>query len=280
MSSITSVSHEPELIAKATAGDREAFAQLYEAVERPLASFLYRLIGLRQVAEDLAQETVLRALETIGAFSGVTSFRVWLFRMAVEAGFERLQGETPWSPDLQVRFGQRLAENDALRRRVRKTHGLGVRATYDIAEHIDYCFMCLGRTLPPHESAALLLAQVYGFSHEETGEVLGAPAETIRSRVEQARQTLVEQLESRCSLINTKGSCGLCAGYHTLLYGDQRQTERALFEINLQARFTPQERAATWDQRLAIVRSIDPLHAEGTRFHESLMTITLEKSHS
>jgi RNA polymerase sigma-70 factor (ECF subfamily) len=248
-------------------------------LERPLAAFLYRLIGIRQDAHDLAQDTVVRALETIGEYPGATSFRAWLFRLGFEAALARLDGEAPWDPDLQIRFGQKAAQNDALRRRVQKAHGAGLHTTYEIPEHIDYCFVCMGRTIPPAEAAAFLLFELHGFTLDEAAEVLGVTTEAVRHRVELARQALVEHFEPRCSLINPKGSCTLCGGYHTLLYGDRSQTEQALFQINLQVRPTAAERAATLDQRLAIVRAIDPLHAAGTKFHESLMTFTLEKSH-
>jgi RNA polymerase sigma-70 factor (ECF subfamily) len=272
--------HEPALIEQAKAGDREAFAELYEPAARPLAAFLYRLLALSPEAEDLAQDTALRALASMDSYPGAVSFRAWLFRMGAEAALERLNQQTPWHPDLQIRFGQKAAESDAVRRRVRKAHGSGLHSTYEINEHIDYCFVCMGRTLPPSEDAALLLFEVHGFSLDEAAEVLSTTPEAVRHWVEQARRTLADHFEPRCSLINAKGSCTLCAGYHTLFHGDRRRTEQALFQIDLQARPTPQERAATLDQRLAIVRAIDPLHAAGTKFHESLMTITLEKSHS
>ena len=268
--------NEPELIAQARTGDRDAFAALYAPVERPLAAFLYRLLAERQEAEDLAQDAVVQALETIGSFEG-PSFRVWLFRLAAESALARLEGEPPWNPDQQIRFGQRAAEDDALRRRVRKAHDAGIHTTFTIPEHVDYCFLCMGRTFPPRDTALLLLVAVHGFTYGEAGAVLGLTASTAETRFRMAEQALVEIFEPRCSLINARGSCTLCAGYHTLLYGDRRRTEQALFQIDLQVRPTPGERAATLEQRLEIVRSIDPLHAEGTRFHEALMTMTLNK---
>ena len=271
--------NEPELIEKARAGDREAFAELYVPVERPLAAFLYRLTAIRSDAEDLAQETALRALETINQCAGTCSFRAWIFRIGVRAALEYLEGRKAWDPDAQIRAGRRAADDAAARRRWQKLHGSALHTTYDIREHIDFCFTCMGRTVPPREQAALLLAEVHGFSAEEAADVLDVSPQALQLQADRARSTLVEHYESRCALINSKGSCLQCAGFHTLLYGDHRSTEQALFQVELQVRPTPQDRAATFDQRLGIVRSIDPLHADGARLHDSLMTFTRQVSH-
>ncbi len=270
---------EPELIARAKRGDRDAFAALYEPVERPLAAFLYRLIASRQDAEDMTQEAAIQALEEIEHFGNASSFRAWIFRFAARTALEYMKNRPPWDPDAQIWAGQRLGDLPAERARLARLHQTGLHTTYDIREHIDFCFTCFGRTLYPHEAAALLLVEVHGFSPEEAAEVLETAPDAVRFRVAQARQTLTEHLDRRCSLINPAGTCSQCAGFHTWLYGDRRQTEQALFPIDLQPRPTAAERAATLDQRLGIVRSVDPLHGQGAKFHEGLMTFLREVSH-
>lgn len=270
---------EAELIARAKAGDRKAFGALYEPVERPLAAFLYRLTASREDAEDMAQEAAIQALEEVERYGGATSFRVWIFRFAARAALEYMKSRPPWHPDAQLLAGQRLGDLAEERRLLEKLHGSGLHTTYQIREHIDFCFTCLGRTLLPHEAAALLLVEVHGFTPEEAGEVLETAADAVRFRIEQAQQALNGFLDSRCTLINKAGSCSHCGGYHTWLYGDRRETEKALFEIELHQGATAQERAATWPARLQIVRSVDPLHGEGTKLHARLMTFLREVSH-
>lgn len=272
------VTSEAELIERARRGDRDAFAELYAPVERPLAAFLYRMVAVRHDAEDLAQETALAALERMGDFPADLSFRIWVFRIAVEHALHYLSDEKDWDADVIVRAGRKAAGNATLRRKLQGAHKSGLHATYLIREHIEFCFTCMGRTLPGHEKAALLLASVHGFPAAETAEVLGIPGPTLEFRLEQARQSLIGHYESRCSLINRDGTCTQCAGLDTLLYDDRRHTEQELFQIELEPRRTAQERAQTFDQRLAIVRAIDPLHAEGARFHEFLMDFTRQAS--
>lgn len=259
---------EAALIERARAGDHDAFGELYEPAERPLAAFLHRMVAIRCDAEDLAQDTAVAALENVADLPLIPSFRSWIFRIALAQALEYLGGKKPWDPDGLIRAGQKAGEDQAVRRKLQRFHESGLRTTYAIREHVDLCFTFMGRTLPPQEKAALLLIEVHGFSPGETAATLGVSVDALRFRLDRARQALVERYESRCSLINPQGTCTLCAGLDMLLYQDRRRTEEQLFQIELAPRRTPQERAQTFDQRLAIVRSIDPLHAEGTRFQE------------
>ncbi len=270
---------EADLIGRAKAGDRGAFSELYEPVEKPLAAFLHRLTASRSEAEDMAQETAIQALEEIEQFVGASSFRVWIFRLAARVALEYLKARPPWDPDAQLWAGQRLGDMAAERSRLEKLHGTRIHTTYDIPEHIDFCFTCMGRTLLAPEAAALLLVEVHEFTPEEAGEVLETTAAAIRFRVDQARQALNECFSSRCTLINKAGSCAQCAGFHTWLHGDHRETQKALFGIELQQASPPEERAKTLDQRLRIVRAVDPVLGEGAKFHEALMTFLREVSH-
>jgi len=270
---------EAELISRAKAGDRDAFAALYEPVERPLAAFLYRLTASRQEAGDMAQEAAIEALEKIGDFGEASSFRTWIFRFAVRAALDYLKERPPWDPDAQLWAGQRLGETPGERKRLEKLHGTRLHTSYEIREHIDFCFICMGRTLLAHEAAALLLVGMHGFTPEEAAEVLDAGADAIRFRVQEARRILAGYFDRRCTLINPAGTCGHCAGFHTWLYGDRQETEKALFQITLQPRATPEERAATLSERIAIVRSVDPVLGEGAKFHEALMTFLRKVSH-
>jgi RNA polymerase sigma-70 factor, ECF subfamily len=277
------VAAEPALIERAKQGDREAFAELYAPIERPVAAFLYRMVAVRQDAADLAQETAVCALESIADFPGATfqqavSFRVWIFRRAAEVALEYLANARRWDPDTLLQAFKRAAERASMRRQLVKLHKSASHTTYDIREHIDFCFTCMSRTLPPQETAALLLAGVNGFSSEEAAQISSVSTEVFRFRFGQGRQTLAEHYDERCSLINKDGTCSECANLHTLLYADRRSTEQALFQLEIEQHATPAARAATFERRLAIVRAIDPLHAAGSKLHDQFLTLTREIS--
>jgi RNA polymerase sigma factor (sigma-70 family) len=74
-----------ELVAAALAGDEQAFAHLVERCRAPLQLHCYRMLGSLQDAEDLVQETFLRAWRRLSTFQGRSTFRTWLYRIATNA---------------------------------------------------------------------------------------------------------------------------------------------------------------------------------------------------
>ena len=71
-----------ELLARARAGDGEAFGQLVDPYRRELQVHCYRILGSVQDAEDALQETLVAAWQGLGGFQGRASVRTWLYRIA------------------------------------------------------------------------------------------------------------------------------------------------------------------------------------------------------
>jgi RNA polymerase sigma-70 factor, ECF subfamily len=80
-----------DLIRRACHGDEEAFRQLFERFVRPVMSFLYDMMGRRELAEDLAQETFVRAYRSLKSLRDPSSFSTWLFGIARNVARESLR---------------------------------------------------------------------------------------------------------------------------------------------------------------------------------------------
>jgi RNA polymerase sigma-70 factor (ECF subfamily) len=124
-----STGDQEAILAAARAGDESAFAALVEPHRRELRVHCYRMLGSFDEAEDLVQDTFLRAWKAIGGFAGRSTVRAWLYRIATNACLDALDGrarrvlphqvntpsgggETSWLQPFRIGCGSR-------RRRVR-----------------------------------------------------------------------------------------------------------------------------------------------------------------
>ena len=80
-----------DLVAQARRGDEEAFRLIFERFARPIISFIYDMVGERELAEDLTQETFVRAYRNLGALREEARFSTWLFGIAKNVARESLR---------------------------------------------------------------------------------------------------------------------------------------------------------------------------------------------
>src|ERR671911_254470 len=155
------------LLAAARGGDEHAFAQLTSPYRRELQTHCYRMVGSLHDAEDLVQETMLRAWRRLGGFEGRTSLRRWLYTIATIDWLE------PY-PDS-------LLPDPAL---------ADPQARLDLRESVGLAFLAAVQHLPPRQRAMLLLFEVLGWSAAEIAELLETSVAAVNSGLQRARATL------------------------------------------------------------------------------------------
>ncbi|MFO0881466.1 MAG: sigma-70 family RNA polymerase sigma factor [Gemmataceae bacterium] len=163
----------------AQAGDRAAFARLVEVYWPRLFRWLVHLTRDRHLAEDLAQETFLKALAHLDRFRAGTNFRAWLFRIGHNAfaNLHRSPGRRRAAlPDDLAASAPGPVEAACSREQLR-----------ELAAAVE--------GLPTDFKAALLLRVDEGLSFRQIAEVLETTEETARWRVFKARQKLMDKLE-------------------------------------------------------------------------------------
>ncbi|HKA55142.1 MAG TPA: sigma-70 family RNA polymerase sigma factor, partial [Candidatus Binatia bacterium] len=185
------------LINRAKAGEREAFGLLAQRHGKAVLNLINTMIWDRTVAEDLWQETFVRALENIttyepyqsGAGAG-QSFVSWLYRIAVNLTLDELRRRGRWrlfSWDLfKPRHAQEL-ENEA---QYDPPSGAPDASTLlESREDIQRVRQALA-ALPPNWRMILILREYQDLPYEEIAEILGVPLGTVRSRLARAREQL------------------------------------------------------------------------------------------
>lgn len=170
---------EADWIRAAQAGDRTAFARLVDRYWDRLYRWLYRLTRDRHAAEDLTQETFLKALAAVRSFRPGSNFRAWVFRIG-HNNFVNLK-----RADRRIKVP--LPDETA-----RPEIG-GAESTAENRESLEIVGKAVA-ALPPDFRAALLLRVEEGLSFRDVAKVLGTTEETARWRVFKARQKLMRVL--------------------------------------------------------------------------------------
>ncbi|HET6764295.1 MAG TPA: sigma-70 family RNA polymerase sigma factor [Longimicrobiaceae bacterium] len=166
---------EAALVERVRLGDAAAFDALVTAYMRRAFSVAYRLMGQREDAEDLVQESFLAVLEKIHTFQAGRAFAPWFFRILVNRGLNARKSRTLRSVDeIPESAASALAspERDAERAELRDGLAAAMRA------------------LPDRQATVVRLFDMEGFSSPEIAEILGISEGTVRWHLHEARKTL------------------------------------------------------------------------------------------
>lgn len=194
-------------LARARAGDGEAFSELTEPYRRELQLHCYRILGSVQDAEDMLQETLLAAWRGLGGFEERASIRTWLYKIATNKCLNALRdtGRRPegsirseWSapPPEPTRRAEPLwlqPYPDALLDDVPDA-APGPEARYETKEALALAFVTGLQRLPPRQRAVLVLRDVLGYPAAQAADMLAVSEVSVNSALQRARTTLAAQL--------------------------------------------------------------------------------------
>ncbi|MFI9722208.1 sigma-70 family RNA polymerase sigma factor [Streptomyces sp. NPDC052396] len=166
----------------ARTGDAEAVEHFIRATQSDVRRYVARLSNDPQGADDLVQETYLRALRALPRFEGRSSARTWLLSIARRTVVDRLRFNAA---------RPRLSDTDdwqSAAERAQPAELPGFDEGVALSQLLD--------RLPYERREAFVLTQLLGLPYAEAALVAGCPVGTVRSRVARAREALIGQLET------------------------------------------------------------------------------------
>jgi RNA polymerase sigma-70 factor, ECF subfamily len=178
---------DEELIAKAKAGDKQAFTELIYRYNGKMLSYLYRYIGDYQKAEDLTVETFLGAYQSLHTYKEMGKFSSWLYRIATNCAKKEARKKPPVfevSLDSPIDDGGETHLEDAIVDE-RSDAKNGIKQN-DLKELLNKAILKLDKKY----REAILLCDVQGLSQEEAAGILDSNTVTIGSRIRRARKML------------------------------------------------------------------------------------------
>jgi RNA polymerase sigma-70 factor (TIGR02960 family) len=191
-------------LARARAGDDEAFRELTDPHRRELQVHCYRILGSMQDAEDLVQETLLAAWRSLGTFEGRASVRAWLYRIATNRCLNALRARSRRPREVQA-----MDEVPAPTGRAEPVwlepypdvllddmpdRSAGPAARYEARESVELAFIVALQHLPPRQRAVLVLRDVLGFRTAEVAEMLDTGVASVKGALQRARAGLEARL--------------------------------------------------------------------------------------
>jgi RNA polymerase sigma factor (sigma-70 family) len=210
-----------DLIARARAGDHDAFRDLVQGHSRELQVHCYRILGSVQDAEDALQETLVSAWRNLGQFGQRSSLRTWLYQIATNRCLSMLRADRrrprTAAPLPEAALPEPAGPGDAppwlepypdvlLDHLVDQRPG--PEARYETTEAISLAFITALQLLPPRQRAALVLRDVLGYHAAEVAEMLGTTPEAVNSALKRARATVDNHLADTSSTGTGTGSTG------------------------------------------------------------------------
>jgi len=172
------VSEETRLISQAQSGDRDAFGELVNGYHKGVINVVYRMCGDKWLAQDAAQTAFIKAWKNLPSYRSGTSFRNWLYRIAVNAAV-----------DIVRKDKQTIDINNL---ELKSPHP-GIEDNLETMERQQIVRKAV-LDLPKASRAVLILREYEDLTYREIAETLDIPTGTVMSRLNYARQRLSETL--------------------------------------------------------------------------------------
>lgn len=181
----------PISLEKLKAGDREAFARLVDETSGHIYRVAHQILGDEQDAEDVLQETYIKAFHSLPNFEGRSSLTTWLYRIAVNEALMMVRKRKPQSVSVE--------ENNTF----------DAEAESESMQIVDFCCLPEGellssesrrfldqaiRNLPDTLRVVFVMRDIEGLSIEETVEALGLSESNVKTRLLRARLRLRQEL--------------------------------------------------------------------------------------
>ncbi|RIZ72172.1 MAG: sigma-70 family RNA polymerase sigma factor [Methylococcales bacterium] len=194
-------------LSAARGGNSDSFSQLTEPYRPELRAHCYRMLGSIEDAEDLVQETFLRAWRRLETYQGRASFRAWLYKIATNASLDALEHLPRRTLPLESENseGVMAAEKSAGNEPAwiepfpdlwLAASSTGPEARYEAYESISLAFLVALQILPPRQRTVLILADVMDWAVAEIADVLGISVSATTSLLRRARVTMKERNQS------------------------------------------------------------------------------------
>ncbi len=180
------------LVRRVQRGDRRAFDALVLKYQHKVVKLVMRYVRSQAEAEDVAQETFIKAYRALPQFRGDSAFYTWLYRIAINTAKNAVasRDRSPVSYDLD--HGDRAEIYELQGRMKDGATPEALAMTEEIRATVDAAI----EALPEDLRTAIVLREIEGLSYEEIAAAMECPVGTVRSRIFRAREAIDARLKN------------------------------------------------------------------------------------
>ena len=180
---------DQDVVLRARSGQEAAYRELIRRYERPVFALLFRMVRDRELAEDLAQETFVKALNAIDSYRPEFKFSSWIFKIANNAAIDHLRRRELDTLSLD---GSPHAETPEAMQATALQIGARQETPLDTVEakELGTAIEAAIGSLRPEYRSCILLRHVEGRAYEEIAEILNLPLGTVKTYIHRARNEL------------------------------------------------------------------------------------------
>ena len=185
---------DQELVSLAVEGRQRAYREILSRYEGPVFSLIYRMVRNRTLAEDLAQETFIRAFQAIRRYDPSYKFSNWIFKIAHNHAidhFRKRKLKTVSMHGSPHAATEEEASRTGFELESRTESPLEYVEARELGDRIE---AAIGELRPEYRSV-VLLRHIEGYSYEESSRILEVPLGTVKTYLHRARVELKERLD-------------------------------------------------------------------------------------
>jgi RNA polymerase sigma-70 factor (ECF subfamily) len=243
----------------------EGLTHEFENSREKLKSYLFRITACVEDAEDIVQDTFIKALEKLDTFRGDSSLKTWLFTIASNLAKDNLRAQKRWTENVND-----LAKAEALANPNYFSEMMYIQATsphgqFEVKEHIAFCFTCVSKSLPLEQQLCIYLKEVYEFKISEITTILNTTEAMVKYYLHTGRTKMISIFDGRCALINKQGTCHQCSELNGI-FNPKQNFEVEKNKIELAKAESRGDKFFLLDLRLQILKTIDPFNSSGSDF--------------
>lgn len=236
----------------------------FEFTRSQLLSYLLRITASVEDAEDIVQDTFIRASQKFDSFKGGSSLRTWIFAIASNIAKDNLRAKKRWPETVTDICREKALANPDYFPEIAQIMQTSPEAQFEMKEHITFCLTCISKSLPLEQQICMLLKEVYDFKVAEIAEILDNTEAMVKYYLHTSRSKMVNIFEGRCALINKEGVCHQCSELNGI-FNPKQNFEEEKNKVEFAKKANDPDREHLLDLRFQIIKEIDPFKSKGAK---------------